>query len=204
MCSSDLRLIAFLALRGPTPRVTVAGTLWPDTTEDRALASLRTAVWRLRRLTPDVIAQRSATLALGPGVSVDTAELGRSGEVVAPAGGVLPELLPGWYDDWVVMERERQRHRFLRVLETAAATAIDRGQPDAGLDRALVAVAADPLRESAHRLVIQALLAAGNLAAARRHLALVRRIFTAQLGAAPSDQLTRLFDVSSPAMVTVE
>ena len=41
------RLIAFLALqRGPCRRAFVAGTLWPDTTDRKAAANLRTALWR--------------------------------------------------------------------------------------------------------------------------------------------------------------
>lgn len=182
------RLIAFLALRGPTPRAVVAGTLWPSTSDDRALASLRTAVWRLRRVTPELIVQRSGALALGPDVDVDAVRLRNAEDIDA----ALPDLLPGWYDDWVVMERECLRLHCLRVLETAAATAIDRGRPGAALDRALVAAAADPLRESAHRLVIRALLAEGNFDAARRHVAFVRRLFHAHFGFGPSEQLIAL------------
>ncbi len=192
MAESLQRLVAFLALRGPTPRAAVAGTLWPSTSDERALASLRTAVWRVRRVAPELVVQRSAALALGPGVHVDAVALRGADEVDPVAGGALPELLPGWYDDWVVMERERLRHRHLRALEVAASSAIDRGRPDAALDRALLAAAADPLRESAHRLVIRALLADGNVEAARRHLTFVRRLFQAHLGFGPSEQLTTL------------
>ena len=42
------RLLAFLALhRKPVPRLFVAGSLWPDKTESRALANLRSALWTL-------------------------------------------------------------------------------------------------------------------------------------------------------------
>jgi DNA-binding SARP family transcriptional activator len=44
---SGQRLLALLALRGPHPRSYAAGTLWGDVSESRALARLRTAVWRL-------------------------------------------------------------------------------------------------------------------------------------------------------------
>src|SRR4051794_1138180 len=44
------RLVAFIALRGPSHRCEVAGSLWPDVPEPRALASLRTGVWRVNTL----------------------------------------------------------------------------------------------------------------------------------------------------------
>lgn len=196
LAESLQRLIAFVALRGPTPRPAIAGTLWPATCDDRSMASLRTAVWRLRRKVPGLLVSAAGTLELGPGTTLDVARLTEF------AGPAWPDLLPGWYDDWVVMERERLRHRYLRLLEAAATTAIDAGHPGAALDRALAAAAADPLRESAHRLVIRALLADGNLAAAHRHLSLVRALFREQLGVAPTDQLTALFR-RAPGRVTV-
>ena len=198
------RLVAFLALRGPTPRAAVAGTLWPATSDERAMASMRTAVWRLRRVAPELIVQRSGAIALGPGVNVDVVQLWEAGAVDAVGCGVLPELLPGWYDDWVVMERERLRHRCLRILEAAAVTAMDRGRPDTALDRALVAAAADPLRESAHSLVIRALIAEGNVDAARRHFTFVRQLFQAHLGFGPSEQLAALFGWARRPSVIVE
>ena len=181
------RLIAYLALRGPAPRRAAAGVLWPSTSDGRAMASMRTAVWRLGRAAHGLLAPASDVLALHGEVAVDVAAIdGR------PAGGAGLELLPGWYDDWVIMDRERLRHRYLRAMEAAAEAAIDEGRPCTALDLALAAAAADPLRESAHRLVVRALLADGNVGAARRHFAFVRDILREQLGIAPSAQLAAL------------
>jgi DNA-binding SARP family transcriptional activator len=189
------RLIAFLALRGPAPRRTAAGVLWPSTSDHKAMASMRTAVWRLGRAAHGLLAQSSDSLALHPRVAVDVASIdvgADTGPPVGPSGGAAPELLPGWYDDWVIMDRERLRHRYLRRMEEAATAAIDEGRLNAALDLALAAAAADPLRESAHRLVIRALLADGNVDAARRHFAFVQDILREQLGLAPSAQLAAL------------
>lgn len=50
------KLLAFLALdRRPFDRHYVAGTLWPDSDEDRAGGCLRTSLWRLRQAGLDVI-----------------------------------------------------------------------------------------------------------------------------------------------------
>lgn len=189
------RIVAFLALRGPAPRRATAGVLWPSTCDDKAMASLRTAVWRLRRAANGLLKHSGELLALDAAVSVDVACTDRAAAARHPCA----ELLPGWYDDWVIMDRERLRHWRIRLLEAAAAAAIEDADPNAALDWALAAVAADTLRESAHRLVIAALLADGNVDAARRHLSLVRTIFREQLGIAPSGQLAALFKDVRPA-----
>src|SRR3954469_20548481 len=44
------RITAYLAVRGPTTRSRLAGELWPETTQDRALGCLRTAIWRVNRV----------------------------------------------------------------------------------------------------------------------------------------------------------
>src|SRR5947209_6788802 len=44
------RLVAYLGLFPRQPRALVAGTLWPDVSEERAAGSLRSAVWRLQKL----------------------------------------------------------------------------------------------------------------------------------------------------------
>src|SRR2546423_13153457 len=47
---SAQRVLAFLALHaGSLQRLFVAGNLWMDSSEEHANASLRTALWRLRR-----------------------------------------------------------------------------------------------------------------------------------------------------------
>ena len=50
---AEQRLVACLALSDrPQPRSAIAGRLWPDTAEERAMARLRTALWRLRTAGP--------------------------------------------------------------------------------------------------------------------------------------------------------
>ena len=72
------------------------------------------------------------------------------------------DLLPDWYDDWLEIERERLRQLRVHALEHLGEHALRRGRFGAAIDRALAAIAADPLRESAHRLLIRAYIAEGN------------------------------------------
>ena len=71
----EQRLVALLALRGRKPRSQIAGTLWPDTTDERALTSLRSAVLRVRRSASGLLEFSHSTLALAPDVRVDVQEV---------------------------------------------------------------------------------------------------------------------------------
>jgi DNA-binding SARP family transcriptional activator len=198
----EQRLVALLALRGRRPRSQIAGTLWPDTTEERALTSLRSAVLRVRRSASDLLEFGNSTLALSPDVRVDLQHLSRW----APEIGDLPtgdvrwwvsllrdaELLPGWYEDWVVFERERLLHLRLTALESLAQHALDAGDHEQALMAALEAVAIEPLRESAHAIVIRAHLRAGNRSEAVREYQDYRRQLRQVLAITPSREMDDL------------
>ncbi|MGH3933449.1 MAG: AfsR/SARP family transcriptional regulator [Pseudonocardiaceae bacterium] len=127
------RLVDMLAVRGPSPRLQVAGLLWPDVPEAQALGCLRTSIWRLRRLRLDVAARPRPELALPPGVAVDVHD---PATVVASwrnGSRHSSELLPGWYDDWVLLERERIRQVLLHATERAVEDSLARGEPGIAL-----------------------------------------------------------------------
>jgi DNA-binding SARP family transcriptional activator len=98
-------------------------------------------------------------------------------------------LLPGWYDDWVMFERERLHHRRVRALEVLAVQELETGHADLALAAARDAVALEPLRESAHRLLIRAHLALGNRALAVTVLAHYQRDLARDLHIEPSPEL---------------
>ncbi len=102
------------------------------------------------------------------------------------------ELLPGWYDDWVLLERERIRQVLLHATDRATEDSLARGEPETALIVAMAAVAVDPLRESAHRLVVRAHLAEGNVGEARRHVADACQLMIDELGVPPSAALRDL------------
>ena len=78
------------------------------------------------------------------------------------------DLLPDWYDDWLMIERERLRQLRVHALEHLAERAVREGRFGHAIDCSLAAIAADPLRESAHRILIRAYLAEGNSSAGLR------------------------------------
>jgi DNA-binding SARP family transcriptional activator len=197
------RLLAFLALHDrPMQRVHVAGVLWLDSTEEQAYASLRTALWRLRRAGPATVDATGSHLVLGGAVPVDAREIALRAQRVLRGGppdeddlqrlGDAGELLPDWYDDWVVIERERLRQLCVRALEHLSADAAADGRFTEAVDAGLAAIAFEPLRESAHRVVIEAHLAEGNAAEAIRQYDLFRRLLGSKLGLEPSPRMHEL------------
>jgi len=195
------RLIAFLGIRGSCHRPYVAGSLWPNSDESRALNSLRAAVLKVRRAAPDVLDVQGSTLSLQPSVEIDLADLVDCAEQVVRNDGCDAEraeqllgsgdLLPGWYDDWVLFERERLHHRRIRALESLALHELDHGHADLALAAARDAVELEPLRESARRLLIRSHVALGNRALAAGALAEYRRDLARDLGVEPSSEIMR-------------
>jgi DNA-binding SARP family transcriptional activator len=102
------------------------------------------------------------------------------------------ELLPDWYDDWLVTERERLRQLRLHALEESVRVLIERGRLSEAIDLGLRAVAMEPLRESAHRLVIRAHLAEGNRAEALRQYRCCADLLRHELAVEPSAQMAVL------------
>lgn len=202
---SSQRLAAYLALRGRRlTRVHVAGALWTDSSEERACANLRSALWRLREQAGPIIEATPTHVRLFPHVSVDVHEtaglarwlLEQSEDIdglPVDSSWLSGDLLPDWYDDWVVLERERLRQLCLHALERLAAQATRSGQFSHAIDTALRAIQADPLRESAHRVLINAYLAEGNAGAGIRHYHAYRRQVGEELGLEPSPQFRALF-----------
>ena len=101
------------------------------------------------------------------------------------------ELLPGWYDDWVLAVRERLQLRLLHALEALSRLLRRPGRPDAAVEAVHVAVLAEPLRESGQRALIEAHQAAGDWVAARRQYDAFRSILRREIGVEPSAELTR-------------
>ncbi len=199
------RLLGFVALRrGRVERRHAAGALWPVGSDDRAAGNLRSALWRLRGAGIEVLHSDKWSLSLRDGVTVDVHRVSTWADRVIsgrPADGDLEpldleadalDLLPGWYDDWTILERERLRQRVLHALEAQSRILSSQGRHGDAVEAALAALQAEPLRESAQSALIEAYLAEGNRVDALRALACYRDLLDRELGVQPSDELVRL------------
>ncbi len=197
------RLVAHLCLSGRPTRAAVAGRLWPDVPEQQAQGSLRSALWRLQKVSPGLLDVSGGALALAADVRVDVRELGEwaermsapgedGGDAGIPFDELRGELLPGWYDDWVLLERERLHQLRMHALERVAVSLAAAGRHGEALQAAYAAVREEPLRESAHRVVVRVHLAEGNVAEAVRAYEGFRAMLLDELGVAPTQEMTGL------------
>jgi DNA-binding SARP family transcriptional activator len=209
---SAQRVIAFIATHDrPIQRAYVAGSLWLETPESRAHANLRSALWRLQRARRTLVDTTGHQLRLSPGVWVDLIEdearLRNAfdgadlGKLEVDRLALDRDLLPDWYDDWIVPRRERFRQLRLRVLDALCVRLTDEGRLMEAMEVGLAAVANEPLRESAHRALVRVHLAEGNVCEAIRQYGLFKSLLHERLGIEPSGQIEQLIRGVSPVVV---
>jgi DNA-binding SARP family transcriptional activator len=201
--ASAQRVLALLGVRGGMSRGRIAGTLWPEVAEERAMASLRTCLWRIQQIDRGVIAASPTNVELADELSVDIRELTAAARLVLHDGvdHLSPwwssarfhgELLPDWSEDWLVIDRERLRQLRLHALERLAERLTAQGRYGLALEAALAAVRADSLRETAHRAAILVHLAEGNLGEALRQFQQCRDILLEEFGVEPTPATAQL------------
>jgi DNA-binding SARP family transcriptional activator len=210
--ASAQRLVALLALRErPLSRIYLAGVLWPNYSAERSLADLRTALWRANHSCAPVVATSGMRLSLRAEVQVDVQALTAFGRaaanpiltsVIAGLRGMSwfelsLDLLPDWYDEWLVDDREGVRQLRLHALEGLTDELSLLGRHVEAIQAALAAVRLEPLRETAHATLIRAHLAEGNRSEAQRQFCRCRDVLAAELAVEPSESIRRL--ISTPA-----
>ena len=201
------RLIAFLALNPRSvSRGYAAGTLWIDYTDERAMANLRAAVWRIRQSGCNLVDICSGFLRLASGVWVDVWTLvelthrlldpsdsceDKLGSSVIKA--LTADLLPDWHDDvWLIAEREHLRQLRLHALEALAVRLIALDRHGQAVAAALAAVQMEPLQESARAALIRAHLMGGNRCQALHQYEQYRSLLMNELCLEPSRHLREL------------
>jgi SARP family transcriptional regulator, regulator of embCAB operon len=201
------QLLAFVALhRLAVDRAVVAGTFWPNASERRAYAALRSALARLEGANRAVLRISPLTLSLAKGVAVDFLEAqALAHRLLEPAipsaepdfsataiATLSQDLLPNWYDDWAILEAEDWRQLRLHALEVITAGLTAAGRLGNAAAAAAAVIHADPLRESAHTAMIRVHLAEGNRSEAFRAFERFRRLLRTELDIEPSPKLRAL------------
>jgi DNA-binding SARP family transcriptional activator/tetratricopeptide (TPR) repeat protein len=195
-------VLAWLALHpGLHPRGDLAARFWPDVLDASAKASLRSALWALRRaLGPAGAAYLSCSrdlVGLRPDTPVQVDALvfdtlvaaGRLEEAAAMAAG---EFLTGFDDEWVLEARDEHRAKLADLLEQLASTAVAGGDLRSALQWTRRQAAVDPLAEEPQRRLMERLAAAGDPAAALAGYERFRQRLDRELGMAPSLPTRRL------------
>jgi DNA-binding SARP family transcriptional activator len=195
---SGQRLLVYLALHERAQhRIVVATALWPDFSERRSAANLRASLWRL----PEpaglrLVCSEGPCLRLSDRLIIDCRAITELGWSIVEHPDAVPEslsleafageLLPGWYDDWVVFERERLAQLQVRFLEALTLALIEHGRSARALDVALQLVRLDPLREASQFALLRVYLADGDIQQAQRHVDRFRELVQQTFGCEPS------------------
>jgi len=212
-------LLAYLACTAPKPqsREKLATLLWGSHFEPQARQNLRQALFRLRRaLGEDALIGDGEDISLAPGLlDCDVPRLEaliRQGSRASLAAAV--DLYKGRFlsdvdiseeawADWLAGERQRLEGLALDALVRLAENELAAGNADKALETARRVLAINDLREDAHRLIVQALAAAGRKAEALRHyqdlVALLKRELTTEPDAATKSLVAELRSTQPPS-----
>jgi DNA-binding SARP family transcriptional activator/tetratricopeptide (TPR) repeat protein len=197
-------LLAWLALHpGRHGRGELAARFWPDVLDSSARASLRSALWALRRALGAAggshlhASRDDVGLEVGDGLWVDALCFddliagGRLEEAVALAEG---ELLAGFDEPWVADARGAHRERLAAALEQLARAADDSGDHARAVALTRRQIALDALDEEPHRRLMRRLAAAGDYTAALADYGRLRDRLRRELAVVPSLTTRRLAD----------
>lgn len=203
-------LLAYLAYfrQRQHPREKLIDLLWPESDLDAGRQSLSRALTSLRQQlepagTPSgsiLLADRSCVGLNPEAVTTDVvdfeAALAAAEQASDPADrrrfltiaveSYHGDLLPSYYDDWVLQNQERLAGLHVQALMQIVPLLEQCGDLSQALEYARRAAAADPLREEAHINLMRLYCATGQLSAAQRQYRRMKEALDKDLGTEPS------------------
>ncbi|CEK20141.1 tetratricopeptide repeat protein [Chthonomonas calidirosea] len=208
-------LLVYLALHVGSlfPREELATLLWPDADEETGRHNLRMALSTLRKLfrIPSIsteslfIANRDYVGLRKQAVVTDvvefdallaeaqaTKEAGRL-ELLSRAVSLYQgDLLPGFYEDFILLERQRLADKWQQALRELIVLLQKQEAFGQATEYAYRVLAYDPLDESVQYLLLQLLAAQGQHERALQRYQEIERLFQGQLQSSPPDSLQKL------------
>jgi oligopeptide transport system substrate-binding protein len=202
-------ILAFLLLHPNVShrREKLAGQFWPDSTEFNARGNLRHALWRIRKAIGSDANTRIESDDLGvtyhpqTGDQLDVELFEMCAESDSSIEGLIRavstyggELLPGFYEEWVVLERERLQAAF----ERKAGKLLDRLLAERRwydvLEWGEFWIALGGIPEPAYRALMLAHARLGNLTAAVAQYQRCVDVLAKELGVKPSKRTHEVFE----------
>ncbi|HEY45427.1 MAG TPA: AAA family ATPase [Anaerolineae bacterium] len=203
-------LLAYLILNTGSlhRREKLAGLLWPISSEQSARVNLRQSLWRIRKAIPPE-AENEATYLLADNFAigfnsalphwVDAFVLDQkqpedwsSKELIECVRVYQGELLPGFYEDWVVLERERLRAAFENKMHLLMDQLVQERQWRDVLDWGERWIAHGEAPEPAYRALMIAYHQLGDTSKMIASYQRCRDTLQAVLGVEPSTQTEEL------------
>jgi len=211
-----LALLGYLLMHHDVPqsRDKLVDVLWPDLLPRQGRRMLSDALWRARRLlTPPDQADTNVIDIAGGAVGFRTnsavwidvlafehlmqqaENIDADPESVRTAVELYRgDFLEECYDDWALYERERLREQYLSAIGRLLRHDQERGAYDLALQSALRLVRADPLREEAHRALMQLYHLLGRTDDAVRAFEQCRAVLAEELGIEPEPETLSLYE----------
>jgi WD40 repeat protein/DNA-binding SARP family transcriptional activator len=203
--------LAYLLLYAGTAhrREKLAGLLWPDATDTNARRNLRQELWRLRKAfdtsspgQADFIASDDLSVGINPDAPywLDSAVLEKAAnsssadDLMQALAAYSGELLPGFYEEWVALERERLLAQFERQIGRLLDYLLSAQRWDDVLAWAERWIAQGASPEPAYRALMMAHSALGNQAQVRAVFERCLKALQAGLGVEPSDETRGLYE----------
>ncbi len=199
-------LLALLVLYAPAPleRSRLAGTLWPDATDEAALYNLRRNLVLLRGAlgaeAGRLLSPTPRTIRLDlDGADCDLTafdEAVRTGDPASLQAATAlyhGPLLLGCLEEWAQPEREARERAALKALETLAAEARKKKHLEEAAGHLRRMLEIDPLCETACRALMETLAGQSCHAAALETYRAFRRRLRGELNAEPDPQTALLY-----------
>jgi len=125
-----------------------------------------------------------------------------AGEAIDPATAARIEaavelyrgdLLEGWYQEWVLFERERLERMYLALVDKLISHCAAHGRYEAGIGYGMRALRHDPARERTHRRLMRLHHLAGNRSEALHQYALCVETLRRELDVTPSERTNEVY-----------
>jgi predicted ATPase/DNA-binding SARP family transcriptional activator len=200
-------LFAYLILNAGTShrREKLAGMLWPDSLEETARDNLRHALWRVRKALPtksaveylltddlSIAFNASAEYWLDASALEKLNDNASADELSAVLSAYQGELLPGSYDEWVMLEREHLQSVFEQKMARLMSLLQDENRWLDILDWGERWIKLGQKPEPAYRALMSAHAAKGDMSkVAATYERCVKSL--KELGVEPSEQTRALY-----------
>lgn len=201
-------LLAYLLLHPDIShrREKLAGQFWPTTSETNARSNLRHSLWRIRKALGPGANTRvdsddlTVTYHPQPGDQLDvavfeacSADESCTDALLLAASAYGGELLPGFYEEWVELERERLQAAYERKLGRLLDCLLAERRWNEALEWGEQWIASGGIAEPAYRALMLAHAGLGNLAAAAAQYQRCVEVLARELGAEPSERTRKAF-----------
>ena len=188
----------------------MAGLLWGETSDKKARASLRQALYSIKKSLGDssddllIVERDSVLLHASHEVRVDAVELLQAYANQQYERAV--ELYRGMlldgvrltdceeYESWLFLQRHDIEQKFITALRKSAQQLVQHSAIDKALPYAQKLMQSDPLNEEGYRLLMRIHAMQGDVSVARHQFQICCEILDQELGIGPTSETIELFE----------